>query len=66
MANIDPLTGIANRRKMHEMLKQVFGDDENSLLVPTVTSSGNTINVTNPGKGLTKQGTAQENGFTLN
>lgn len=29
MANIDPLTGISNRRKMHEMLKLAFGEFEN-------------------------------------
>ena len=36
MANIDPLTGIANRRKMHEMLKQVFGDDENNKICTAI------------------------------
>ena len=36
MANIDPLTGISNRRKMHEMLKQIFGDGENKKICTAV------------------------------
>ena len=36
MANIDPLTGISNRRKMHEMLKLAFGDGENKKMCAAI------------------------------
>lgn len=36
MANIDPLTGISNRRKMHEMLKLAFGDGENKKICAAI------------------------------
>lgn len=36
IANIDPLTGISNRRKMHEMLKLAFGDGEDKKICAAI------------------------------
>lgn len=61
-------TTITNNTIKNTAYLGQLGDDENALNLSSlnITSSGNSVSVTNPGKGISEQGTVTTNSFTLN